>query len=209
MFAWLPYLSAGSSYPSIYLPLCLSTYWLSIYPNPSPVAGHTRTTAFWHKCAHHQRSQREKTQTWSRQAQYQKCRRQGDCWYEVDTQSSSIQGSYLKTWSRWLKPNHPHLFLEVVVHVRTIREVCSMGCDSVNASTLCWLFRRLLVSDTFLPDGSWASIWAFACFCLRTENRARETRIFDDRGGVGWGGARCYRHVNICTSLMLRYWDLL
>ena len=21
-------------------------------------------------------------------------------------------------------------------------------------------------------------------------------------GGVGWGGARCYRHVNICTSLM-------
>ena len=25
-------------------------------------------------------------------------------------------------------------------------------------------------------------------FCLRTENRARETRIFDDRGGVGWGG---------------------
>ena len=45
--------------------------------------------------------------------------------------------------------------------------------------------------------------------CLRTENRARETRIFDDRGGVGWGGARCYRHVNICKSLMLRYWDLL
>ena len=28
-------------------------------------------------------------------------------------------------------------------------------------------------------------------------------------GGVGRGGARCDRHVNICTSLMLRYWDLL
>ena len=24
-------------------------------------------------------------------------------------------------------------------------------------------------------------------------------------GGVGWGGARCYRHVNVCTSLMLLY----
>ena len=99
MFAWLPYVSICRFKLSIYLSTSLSiyAYWLSIYPNPNPVAGHTaRTTAFWHKCAHHQRSQREKTQTWSWQAQHQKCRRQGDCWYEVDTQSSSIQGNYLK-----------------------------------------------------------------------------------------------------------------
>ena len=58
----------------------------------------------------------------------------------------------------------------------------------------------------------------FACFCLRTENRARETRIFDDWGGVGWGKMlpSCERlHIfdatllrsslNFHTSLMLRY----
>ena len=62
-------------------------------------------------------------------------------------------------------------------------------------------------------------MWTSAhLWCYVTEIFSRLSYIFDATlvrssldfhrslmlrwGGVGWGGARCYRHVNICTSLM-------
>ena len=53
---------------------------------------------------------------------------------------------------------------------------------------------------------------SLCCFCMfLPADRKPRTRNahFWWLGGVGRGGARCDRHVNICTCLMLRYWDLL
>ena len=55
------------------------------------------------------------------------------------------------------------------------------------------------------PGGSWlpwraAPFLLCCCFCLRTENRACETRIFDDRGGVGWGGVGWGKMLPSCYA---------
>ena len=56
--------------------------------------------------------------------------------------------------------------------------------------------------------GSFSHCCPTWCFFACGPKTAHARRVFWMRG-VGWGGARCYRHVNVCTSVMLRYRHLL
>ena len=53
---------------------------------------------------------------------------------------------------------------------------------------------------------SWQIAWLLVYACGPKTAHAKRVFLMT---GVGWGGARCYCHVNVCASLMLRYWDLL